>query len=86
MCKIQASTFDTNSQSWVKKHIEYGDRNIALMDKSISHEAVKKFVDNLDIGDIHSLPGYCGAFRSVTALTTMIIDLHLKTTRLRDMV
>ena len=32
----------------------------------------------MDIGDIHIIPGYCGAFRSVTALTMMILDLHLR--------
>ena len=36
----------------------------------------------LDIGDIHTIPGYCGVFRSVTALTTMIIYLHLRSERL----
>ena len=84
MCKIQAATFDADSQSWEKKSIDYGDRNIALIEKSVSHDVVRNFVDKLDIGEIHSLPGYCGAFRSVTALTTMIIDLHLKTPRLRE--
>ena len=37
----------------------------------------------LDLGDIHTIPGYCGVFRSVTALTTMIIDLHLRSEPLR---
>ena len=33
----------------------------------------------MDIGDIHIIPGYCGAFRSVTALAMMILNLHLRT-------
>ena len=83
MCKIQAATFDTTSQDWKTKQISYGDRNITLREKSISHESVKKIVKTLDIGKIHSLPGYCGAFRTITALCTMIVDLHLRTDSLR---
>ena len=71
MCKIQAATFNTTSQDWKTKQIRYGDEN------------VKKFVKTLDIGEIPSLPGYCGAFRTITTLCTMIVELHLRTDSLR---
>ena len=83
MCKIQKSMYDVDSQTWRKKVINYGDRNITLCEKPISHKSVEQFVKQLDIGDIHSPIGLCGAFRTVTALVTMIIDLHLKTDSLR---
>ena len=83
MCKIQKSMYDVDSQTWRKKVINYGDRNITLCEKPISHKSVEQFVKQLDIGDIHSPIGLCGAFRTVTALVTMIIDLHLKTDLLR---
>ena len=51
--------------------------------KSISHRSVQDFVNKLDIGEIHIIPGYCGAFRTITALTTMVIDLHLRSESLR---
>ena len=62
MCKIQSATFDKDSVTWQRKSITYGDRNITLRENSISHESVQRFVNNLDIGDIHTLPWYCGAF------------------------
>lgn len=77
-CKIQKSTVDTSNQSWSSQSITYGDKKINLRTASLSHEAVQKFVKSLDIGEIHSIPGYCGASRTVTALVTMIIDLCLK--------
>ena len=83
MCKIQKSMYDVDSQTWRKKVINYGDRNITLCEQPISHKSVEQFVKQLDIGDIHSPIGLCGAFRTVTALVTMIIDLHLKTDSLR---
>ena len=63
--------------------ISYADRNINLREKPISHHSLQKFVNSLDIGEIHTIPGFRGAYRSVTALTTMIIDLHLKSPSLR---
>ena len=47
------------------------------------HISVEQFGKQLGIGDIHSPIGLCGAFRTVTALVTMNIDLHLKTDSLR---
>ena len=84
MCKIQSATFDTTNQEWQKKSICYGERNISLLDKGISHKIVDVFVKKLNIGDIQSLPNICGVFRTVTALITMVIDLHLKTKVLRE--
>ena len=79
MCKIQSSTFNQDEQKWSSsKVISYGDKKINLKDRSLSDNAVKKFVDSLDIGDIHPIPGYCGVSRTVTALVTMVIDLHFK--------
>lgn len=51
---------------------------------NVSHDAVKRFVNNLDIGEIHLIPGFCGAARTVTALVTTMLDLHLKAPSLRD--
>ena len=82
-CKIQKSTFDSSSQEWNSKCISYGEYNILLCEKPISDLSIKKFVDSLNIGDINYLSGYCGAFRTLTALTTMVIDLHMKSPYLR---
>ena len=83
MCKIQAALFDKDSVTWQRKSITYGDCNITLRENSISHESVQMFVNNLDLSDIHTLPGYCGAFRTATPLCTMIVDLHMKCSLLR---
>ena len=82
-CKIQKSTFDSNSQEGNSKCISYGEYNILLREKPISDSSIKKLVDNLNKGDIHYLLGYCGAFRTLTGLTTMVIDLHMKSPYLR---
>ena len=39
---------------------------------------------SLDIGEIHQIPGYAGVSRTVTALVTMIVDLNLKVSNLRE--
>ena len=51
---------------------------------SVSHIAVEKFVKNLNIGEIHQIPGYCGVSRTVSALVTMISDLILKIKSVKD--
>ena len=79
LCKVQEKTFNVESQTWTNNSISFGDKNITLCKKPISDRSVEKFVKGLDIGDIHIIPGYCGTFRSVTALTMMILDLHLRT-------
>ena len=67
-----------------QKCINYGDKKLNLHIKSISEAAVKSFVNALDIGEIHTVPGYCEAFRPVTALTNMMIDIHLRCAPLRE--
>ena len=84
LCKIQDKTFCSTQQQWNKNCINYGDQKLNLRSKSISETAIKLFVNNLDIGEIHTVPGYCGAFLTVTALTNMMIDLHLRCDSLRD--
>lgn len=84
LCKVQNSTFNSEENKWEKKSIVYGDKKINLRSFSISDNTIKNFVNGLDIGDIHSIPGYCGAFRTVTALTSMILDLHLRCDSLRE--
>lgn len=44
---------------------------------------IEKFTKTLDIGEIHIIPGYAGVARTVTALITMICDLHIKVDALR---
>ena len=73
LCKVQEKT-SFNVETWTNNSISFGDKNITLCKKPISDRSVEKFVKGLDIGDIHIIPGYCGAFRSVTALTMMILD------------
>ena len=77
LCKVQSSTFNIDDNKWCDKTISYGDQKINLHEKSISDYAVSQFVQSLQIGDIHDIPGFCGVTRTVTALVTMIIDLHL---------
>ena len=84
LCKIQDNTFCSSEQQWSKKCINYGDKKLNLHSKSISEAAVKSFVNALDIGEIDTVPGCCGAFRTVTALTNMMIDIHLRCAPLRE--
>ena len=84
VCKIQSSTFDIENQKWCKNIISYGDRTINICDKTISTYKISKFLESLDIGDINTTPGHCGASRSVTALTTMIIHLNIRIPELRN--
>ena len=54
-----------------------------LHNLSISDGKVTNFVNSLDIGVLHTIPGSCGVFRTVAALTSRIIDLYLKCAHLR---
>ena len=45
---------------------------------NVSNANIEKFVESLDIGEIHQIPGYNGVSRTVTASVTMIADLNLK--------
>ena len=78
ICKIQKSTYDTANQNWIGNRIEFGEYNLNLRTMSISHGSVDAFVKNLDIGEIHQIPGYSGACRTITALTTTITELVYK--------
>ena len=81
--KIKSQTYDSETEKWNKKCISYGDKNINMHNLSVSDKKVMNFVNALDIGVMHSIPGYCGVFRTVGALTSRIIDLHLKCVHLR---
>lgn len=84
LCKIQKSAFDTKNQRWTSKHIMYDEYKINLkVPALVSHETIEKFTKTLDIGEIHIIPGYAGVARTVTALITMICDLHIKVDALR---
>ena len=63
--------------------ISYGDKKINQCKKCISNENVERFVQAMDIGEIHDIPGY-GAARTGTALTTMIMDLHRSVPSLKN--
>ena len=53
--------------------------------RTISDEKVQKFVGNLDIGDVNILEyPVSGVSRTVTALTTLMIDINLKCKNLHN--
>ena len=85
LCKIQKYCYDSVSETWGKDDIiSYGDISMARKISTISHKSLKDFVDQIDIGSTHQIPGYTGVARTVTALVTMISDLHLKVKSLND--
>ena len=81
--KVKSQTYDPETEKWNRKSISYGDKKMNLHNLSISDGKVTNFVNSLDIGILHTIPGYCGVFRTVAALTSRIIDLHLKCAHLR---
>ena len=78
LCKIQKVTYDTNSETFGKNILSYGDYNLDVSIKPISNMTVDAFVKSLDIGQLHQIEGHSGVSRTVTALVTMIVDLNLK--------
>ncbi|XP_066914986.1 uncharacterized protein [Clytia hemisphaerica] len=83
-CKIQKSMYDPSSETFGKISMTYGEYNLDLNTKSISHQSVDKFVKGLNIGELHQIEGYSGVTRTLTALTTMIVDLNLKVNSRRE--
>jgi hypothetical protein len=84
ICKIQKRSFDIETQEWTKNSITYGDYNLNLKTSSVSNKSVELFVRSLDIGDVNVIPGISGVSRTITGLTTLIIDLNLKVNNLRE--
>ena len=80
LCKIQKNSFTEHNTS--SNVISYGEHNIELKTSAVSNQAIEKFVNNLDIGDINFING--GVSRTVTALVTMVADLNLKVKTMRD--
>ena len=78
--KVKSQTYDPETEKWNRKSISYGDKKMNLHNPSISDGKVTNFVNSLDIGILHTIPG---VFRTVAALTSRIIDLHLKCAHLR---
>ena len=76
--KVKSQRYDPETEKWNRKSVSYGDKKMNLHNLSISDGKVTNFVNSLDIGVLHTIPGYCGVFRTVAALTSRIIDLHLK--------
>ena len=77
MCKIQKASLNDNED--VGEHLPNNEEFILdLRTKQLSHYSVEKFVQNLDIGEVHQIEGCSGATRTVTALVTMIADVNLK--------
>ena len=84
MNKIDNSIYDVANQQWNKKSIAFNESNIRLQEANISNYKLDKFVNELDIGVLHSIPGYCGVTRNLSDLIYMIADLHLTTEGLRN--
>ena len=83
MYKIKSKIYEPETEKWNRKSISYGDKTFNLRNMNISDRSVVNFVYESDIGIIHTIPGYCGVFRTIASLTTTIIDLHLKCNSLR---
>ena len=62
--------FSSDGNGITTKPITYGDLQVNLRTAVVSHNAVEKFAKNINIGEIHIIPGYSGVYRAVTALTT----------------
>ena len=67
-----------------KNKLTYGDYNLDVNIKPISHNSLDRFIKALDIGELHQINGYSGINRTVSVLTTMIVDLNLKVSSLQE--
>ena len=70
LCKIQKSSFSEDGRQHSGTYVQYGECNLSMRSVTVTHKAVDAFVKSLDIGQIHQLPGYSGASRTVSALIT----------------
>ena len=62
----------------------HGDYNLNLKTASVSNKSVELFVRSVDIADFNIIPGISGVSRTITGLTTLIIDINLKVNNLRE--
>ena len=81
--KVKSQRYDPETEKWNGKSISNGDKKMNLHNLSISDDKVTNFVNSLDIVVLHTIPGFCGVFRTVAALTRRRIGLHLKCAHLR---
>ena len=84
LCKIQKTAFESTEDNCIQNSVSYGPVNINLKNTNISHSSLDKFVKSLDIGQVHQIPGYAGVTRTVTALITMIVDVNLKISKMKE--
>ena len=83
ICKTQKSAFEINDND-CGNIIKHGDKSINIKSSFVSHHAIEELVKNMDISEISFIPGYSGVARIVTALTTMIVELHMKVPTLKQ--
>ena len=81
---MDCQSFDADTQEWRKHSITYDDYNFNLKTASVSNKSVELFVRSLDIGDVSIIPRISGVSRTITGLTTLIIDINLKVNNLRE--
>ena len=84
ICKIQNSIYNPISETFGKNSMSYGEYNLDLITKLISHKSVDKFVKDLNIGELHLIEGQSGVTRTVTSLTTMMIAFNFKESSRRE--
>ena len=76
--KVHNSVYDPETQVWSSHVTKIGEYKLEIPSTfKISDYSVLKFLDSVDMGEIHSITGYCGSTRTVTGLIHMIIDLTL---------
>ena len=69
----------------MEKKFQYIWRLQIEFENSISFsQSVELFVRSLDIGDVGIIPGISGVSRTISGLTTLIIDINLKANNLRE--
>ena len=78
LCKIQQNTYDPQDEKYRKIMMSYADYKLEMQVKWLSHTSLQRFINSLDIGNLHQIDGHSGVTITVTALITMIVDLNLK--------
>ena len=71
--------FDPETKTWCHNHVGYGELIFQY-----HMQLLISLSNNLDIGDIQKIPGYCSASRTLSALVTIIFDFNLKVRRDRE--
>ena len=83
VCKTHISFFNAENDVWVPRNVKCLGIDLRLP-LAISDKNVDNYINTLNIGHCNQIPNTPGVSRTITGLVFMVIDLHVRVSRLAN--